>query len=71
MLVFRLMAILSIAPKRGKIYLCTLVYTVQVPRIKRVRWDSDPRHFNPVKYTDWLRAKRSTWLSYEPAKSIV
>ena len=30
----------------------------------RVRWDSDPRHFNPI--IDWLRARRSTWLSYEP-----
>ena len=36
----------------------------------RVRWDSDPRHFNPVKYADWLRARRSTWLSYEPTKSL-
>jgi hypothetical protein len=36
----------------------------------RVRWDSDPRHFNPAKYTDWLRARRSTWLSYEPTKNL-
>ena len=36
----------------------------------RVRWDSDPRHFNPVIYADWLRARRSTWLSYEPTKSL-
>ena len=34
----------------------------------RVRWDSDPRHFNPIK--DWLRARRSTWLSYEPTKVL-
>ena len=33
---------------------------------KRVRWDSDPRHFNPF-LIDWLRARRSTWLSYEPS----
>ena len=36
----------------------------------RVRWDSDPRHFNPVKYADWLRARRSTWLSYEPTEKL-
>jgi hypothetical protein len=36
----------------------------------RVRWDSDPRHFNPAKCADWLRARRSTWLSYEPTKSL-
>lgn len=33
--------------------------------LKRVRWDSDPRLSNPRKF-DWLRARRSTWLSYEP-----
>ena len=38
--------------------------------MERVRWDSDPRHFNPAKYADWLRARRSTWLSYEPTKSL-
>jgi hypothetical protein len=36
----------------------------------RVRWDSDPRHFNPLKYADWLRARRSTWLSYEPTENL-
>jgi hypothetical protein len=38
--------------------------------LTRVRWDSDPRHFNPVKYADWLRARRSTWLSYEPTEKL-
>jgi hypothetical protein len=38
--------------------------------VTRVRWDSDPRHFNPC-YIDWLRARRSTWLSYEPARMSI
>ena len=37
-------------------------------KIVRVRWDSDPRHFNPI--IDWLRARRSAWLSYEPTKVV-
>ena len=47
-------------------YSDTYTFRIQT-KFKRVRWDSDPRHYNPI-YTDWLRARRSTWLSYEPIR---
>jgi hypothetical protein len=46
------------------IYTTIIIMLLNMVNIYRVRWDSDPRHFNPS--IDWLRARRSTWLSYEP-----
>jgi hypothetical protein len=64
------LALIATSPEMPAVVLDIGMYSTVLEKgttLTRVRWDLDPRHYNPD-FIDWLRARRSAWLSYEPTE---